>query len=121
MSISTFDIFRVEHGTAGSHLAAPRIAAGYLQAQTIDEHPIPYPFRSIDELLQMSKESSRTIADLMLENEKCWRSTYDIRAGLLEIADAMEAHPPWMVEHVYLCAMAVSKKMPRRIQSRPFR
>ncbi len=86
------------------------IAAGYVHAETVDEHPIPYPFRSIDELLQMSRESSRTIADLMLENEKCWRSTYDIRAGLLEIADAMEAHPPWMVEHVCLCAMAVSEK-----------
>ncbi len=91
MSISTFDIFRVENGPSGSHIAAPMIAAGYLHVQTVDEHPIPYPFRSIEELLQMCKESSRTIADLMLENEKCWRSTYDIRAGLLEFADAMEA------------------------------
>lgn len=75
MSVSTFDIFKVGIGSSGS----------------VDEHPIPYPFRSGEELLQMCKESGRTIADLVLENEKCWRSTYDIRAGLLAIAGAMDA------------------------------
>jgi L-serine dehydratase len=67
------------------------IAACHLNVQTVDEHPIPYPFRSGEELLQMCKESGRTIADLVLENEKCRRSTYDVRAGLLAIADAMGA------------------------------
>ncbi|WER50953.1 L-serine ammonia-lyase, iron-sulfur-dependent, subunit alpha [Cupriavidus sp. WKF15] len=65
------------------------ITTWHVNAQRIDEHPIPYPFRSSEELLQMCGESGRTIADLMLENEKCWRSTYDIRDRLLAIAHAM--------------------------------
>lgn len=91
MSVSTFDIFKVGIGSSGSHTVGPMIAACHLTVQTVDEHPIPYPFRSGEELLQMCKDSGRTIADLVLENEKCWRSTYDIRAGLLAIAGAMDA------------------------------
>lgn len=91
MSVSTFDIFKVGIRPSGSHTVGPMIAACHLNGQTVDEHPIPYPFRSGEELLQMCKESGRTIADLVLENEKCWRSTYDVRAGLLAIADAMGA------------------------------
>nr|WP_082016409.1 L-serine ammonia-lyase, iron-sulfur-dependent, subunit alpha [Cupriavidus sp. IDO] len=91
MSVSTFDIFKVGIGPSGSHTVGPMIAACHLNVQTVDEHPIPYPFRSGEELLQMCKESGRAIADLVLENEKCWRSTYDVRAGLLAIAGAMDA------------------------------
>lgn len=91
MSVSTFDIFKVGIGSSASHTVGPMIAACHLNVQTVDEHPIPYPFRSSEELLRMCKESGRTIADLVLENEKCWRSTYDIRAGLLAVAGAMDA------------------------------
>ncbi|NOV24443.1 hypothetical protein E5S69_13100 [Cupriavidus necator] len=91
MSVSIFDIFKVEIGPLGSHTVGPMIASCHLNVPRVDEHPIPYPFQSAEELLRMCKESGRTIADLMLENEKCWRSTYDIRAGLLAIAAAMGA------------------------------
>lgn len=90
MFVSIFDIFKVGIGPSGSHTVGPMIAACHFNAKVVDEHPIPYPFRSGDELLQMCKESRRTIADLMLENEKCWRSTYDIRARILAIARAMD-------------------------------
>ncbi|MDQ0142008.1 L-serine ammonia-lyase, iron-sulfur-dependent, subunit alpha [Cupriavidus necator] len=91
MSVSIFDIFKVEIGPFGSHAVGPMIAACHSNVPRVDEHPMPYSFRSAEELLRMCKASGRTIADLMLENEKCWRSTYDIRAGLLAIAAAMEA------------------------------
>uniref|UniRef100_UPI003F49B204 L-serine ammonia-lyase, iron-sulfur-dependent, subunit alpha n=1 Tax=Cupriavidus yeoncheonensis TaxID=1462994 RepID=UPI003F49B204 len=92
MFVSIFDIFKVGIGPSGSHTAGPMITACHFNAQVADEHPIPYPFRSGDELLQMCKESGRTIADLVLENEKCWRSTYDIRVRILAIARAMDGN-----------------------------
>uniref|UniRef100_Q46RS9 L-serine ammonia-lyase n=2 Tax=Cupriavidus TaxID=106589 RepID=Q46RS9_CUPPJ len=91
MSVSTFDIFKIEIGPSGSHTAGLMMAPCHWNTPSIDEHPIPYPFRSREELWQMCEQSGRTIADLMLENEKCWRSTFDVRAGLLVIAAAIEA------------------------------
>ncbi|MBW8878360.1 MAG: L-serine ammonia-lyase [Acidobacteria bacterium] len=55
-----------------------------------DRTPLPHPFASGDELLRMSEESGLAIWELMLENEKVWRSEEEIRAGLLRIWDAMQ-------------------------------
>ena len=56
-----------------------------------DETPLPYPFSSGDELLALCELHDLRIADIMLANEKAWRSEADIKAGLLEIWAAMEA------------------------------
>ncbi len=56
-----------------------------------DTTPLPYPFHSGDELLAMCAAAGRTIAQVMLENEKAWRSEAEIRSGLLEIWQAMQA------------------------------
>ncbi|SEL65201.1 L-serine ammonia-lyase [Pseudoxanthomonas sp. GM95] len=56
-----------------------------------DETPLPYPFNSGDELIARSNESGLSIAQLMFENEKSWRSEDDIRDGLREIWSAMQA------------------------------
>jgi L-serine dehydratase len=55
-----------------------------------DHTPQPYPFLSGEELLRISEESGLAIWELMLENEKVWRSEEEIRAGLLRIWDAMQ-------------------------------
>ncbi len=55
-----------------------------------DTTPLPYPFHSGDELLALCETSGKTIAQVMLENEKVWRSETDIRAGLLTIWQAMQ-------------------------------
>jgi L-serine dehydratase len=55
-----------------------------------DTSPLPYPFHSGDELLKLCEESGKTIAQVMLENEKVWRSEDDIRSGLLTIWKAMQ-------------------------------
>ena len=54
-----------------------------------DTTPLPYPFSSGDELLKLCAESGKTIAQLMLENEKVWRSEAEVRSGLLTIWKAM--------------------------------
>jgi L-serine dehydratase len=55
-----------------------------------DTTSLPYPFHSGDELLKYCEDSGKTIARIMLENEKVWRSEAEIRAGLLTIWRAMQ-------------------------------
>ncbi|WP_266159407.1 L-serine ammonia-lyase, partial [Dyella silvatica] len=50
----------------------------------------PYPFSSGGELLKLCEQHHLTIAQLMLENEKVWRSEAEIRSGLLTIWTAMQ-------------------------------
>ena len=56
-----------------------------------DTTPLPYPFLSGEQLLKYCEESGKSIAGVMMENEKSWRSEADIRAGLLTIWRAMQA------------------------------
>lgn len=57
---------------------------------TADED-LPYPFQTAADLLAHCHKNSMTIADVMLENEKTWRTEEEIKAGLLDIAAVMEA------------------------------
>ncbi|BBU28756.1 L-serine dehydratase I [Burkholderia sp. THE68] len=56
---------------------------------TAHEH-LPYPFLTGDELMKMCTESGKSIAQLMWENERVWRSEDEIRSGLLRIWDVMQ-------------------------------
>ncbi|MBC7989028.1 MAG: L-serine ammonia-lyase [Luteimonas sp.] len=56
-----------------------------------DTTVLPYPFHSGDELLAQAVRSGLTIAQLMFENEKVWRSEDEIRAGLRELWSAMQS------------------------------
>lgn len=51
---------------------------------------VPYPFFSCEELQEQCKRSGLSISELMLENEKAWRSEEEIRAGILEIWQVMK-------------------------------
>ena len=55
-----------------------------------DTTPLPYPFTSGEALLKYCEDSGKSIAGIMLENEKSWRSEADIRSGLLAIWHAMQ-------------------------------
>ena len=54
-----------------------------------DTTPLPYPFSSGDELLALCAQSGKSIAQVMLDNEKVWRSEVEVREGLLTIWRAM--------------------------------
>ncbi|MDB6162609.1 MAG: L-serine ammonia-lyase [Xanthomonadaceae bacterium] len=56
-----------------------------------DTTPLPYPFHSGDELLAQVDRSGLTIAQLMFENEKTWRSEAQIIDGLRELWAAMQS------------------------------
>ncbi|HET6636946.1 MAG TPA: L-serine ammonia-lyase [Streptomyces sp.] len=57
----------------------------------LDDTPLTYPFRTGDELLRLTRETGLSVAGLMLENEKAWRSEAEIREGLLEIWRVMQS------------------------------
>jgi L-serine dehydratase len=54
-----------------------------------DATPVPYPFSSGAEMLALSAETGMRISDLMLANEKVWRTEDEVRAGLLHIWQVM--------------------------------
>jgi L-serine dehydratase len=53
--------------------------------------PVPYPFSSAAELLQIGDETRMSIWEIALENEKAWRREAEIRQGLNKIHATMEA------------------------------
>jgi L-serine dehydratase len=57
----------------------------------MDTTELPYRFHSAKQMLAMCKEHGMSISQLMMENEKVWRSEEEIRKGLLAIWDVMQA------------------------------
>lgn len=53
-------------------------------------HPLPFPFKSGDELLKLCSSHQMTIEQVMMENEKTWRNESEIRQGLLHIWKVMQ-------------------------------
>ncbi|OYD23952.1 L-serine ammonia-lyase [Oceanimonas baumannii] len=53
--------------------------------------PVPFPFKSGNELLQLCRENGMSVSGLMMENEKVTRSEEEIISGLREIWDVMKA------------------------------
>jgi L-serine dehydratase len=56
-----------------------------------DDTQLPYPFKSGDDLLALAKEHAMSFSQLMMENEKAWRTEAEIREGLLRIWGVMQA------------------------------
>ena len=56
-----------------------------------DTTALPYDFHSAAELMALCRMHGLRISELMLENEKAWRSEAEVRAGLWDIWQAMQA------------------------------
>lgn len=56
-----------------------------------DSRRLPYPFKTANELLHHCQTHQLSISQLMLENEKSWRSEAEVRQALLHIWDVMQA------------------------------
>lgn len=55
-----------------------------------EEKACPFPFATAAELLKLCREQQFTIPQLMLANERTWRSDEEINSGLLAIIEAMQ-------------------------------
>jgi L-serine dehydratase len=57
---------------------------------TEESNPPPYPFSTATQLIKLCQENNLSIAELMLINEKTWRSEEQIYQGILAIAKVMD-------------------------------
>jgi len=88
-----------EHGEALASKVYYSVGGGFVVNEeaagadriVADSTVLPYPFKSAKTLLALCEEHGLSISQLMLENEKVWRSEAEIRAGLLAIWDVMQA------------------------------
>ena len=56
-----------------------------------NSHSLPFPFSSSKELLEICQKNNMSIADVMMENEKTWRTEDEIHNRLLLIWNTMKA------------------------------
>ena len=61
------------------------------EAASATRVPAPYPFGSGEELLARCREHGLEIYELMMANERAWKSAAEIRAGVLRIWNVMQA------------------------------
>lgn len=71
----------------GFVIDAEQAASGMLDSDTTE---LPYDFSSGAHLLRLCKKHGLSIWELMLENEKAWRSEAEIRRKILHIWSAMQ-------------------------------
>lgn len=65
---------------------AEQAASGQLDQ---DHTVLPYDFNSAEQLLRLCKEHGLRVSELMMANEKAWRSEAEIRSGLMRLWQAM--------------------------------
>src|SRR5690606_22258505 len=65
----------------------------------MDDTVLPYDFSSADELLMLCEKHGLRASELMMANEKIWRSEEEVRAGLLKLGRAMQAGVERGVRH----------------------
>ncbi|SMP47622.1 L-serine ammonia-lyase [Pseudomonas panipatensis] len=92
MTLTAFANGRVLHGDTyysiggGFVVDAEQAAAGSLDQ---DSTRLPYDFDNAAELLLLCRRHNLRVSELMLANERMWRSETDIRDGLMRIWQAM--------------------------------
>lgn len=84
---------RVYYSVGGGFVVSDEVAADGSKQKVIapDTTVLPYPFKSGDELLELTKRHGISIAELMRRNECHWRTEAEIDAGLMKIWGVMQA------------------------------
>ncbi|UTW02083.1 L-serine ammonia-lyase [Amphritea atlantica] len=59
-------------------------------AHLVPQVELPYEFNNAVELLRLCEENNFSVSQLMMENEKVWRTEKEIRDGLMDIWAAMK-------------------------------
>lgn len=62
-----------------------------LRVNLTPETPVPYPFKTGDDLLRLSQENGLSIAQMMMANELAMRDETTVREGVLRLWQVMQA------------------------------
>jgi L-serine dehydratase len=94
MKFSAFDggeklIVEKTYLSVGGGFVVP--VGGEAMQSAFSEDDLSWPFRTGQGLLEACRNSGKSIAQVMLENEKCWRPEAQIREGLLDIWRVMQS------------------------------
>ena len=83
---------RCYYSVGGGFIVSDEVAADGSRQKVIapDTTVLAHPFHSGDDLLRLGQSTGRTIAQLMRDNERHWRSDAEIDAGLLRIWQVMQ-------------------------------
>ncbi|HET9820781.1 MAG TPA: L-serine ammonia-lyase [Burkholderiaceae bacterium] len=84
---------RTYYSVGGGFVVSDEVAADGRRQKAIapDTTVLAHPFRSGAELLELTQRQGLTIARLMRENERHWRTDQEITAGLARIWEVMQA------------------------------
>lgn len=95
MRFKAFDIkgalldSHIYYSVGGGFVVSQEQALEPIFTQEIDSS-IPYPFQTAEELLSHCDQTGLTIAQIVMENEKTWRSEEEIKTGILNIWQVMQ-------------------------------
>ena len=80
------------YSVGGGFVVSEEVASDGSKQKVIapDATVLPYPFKTGDELLELTKTHGISIAEVMRRNECHWRSDADTRDGLLRIWQVMQ-------------------------------
>ncbi|WIT11145.1 L-serine ammonia-lyase [Paucibacter sediminis] len=83
---------RTYYSVGGGFVVTEEVLADGQKQKVIapDATVLPYPFKTGDELLVLTKTHGISIAEVMRRNERHWRSDEETRAGLLKIWQVMQ-------------------------------
>jgi len=83
---------RTYYSVGGGFVVTEEVLADGQKQKVIapDATVLPYPFKTGDELLVLTKQHGISIAEVMRRNERHWRSDEETRAGLLKIWQVMQ-------------------------------
>ncbi|HEY8876092.1 MAG TPA: L-serine ammonia-lyase [Roseateles sp.] len=84
---------RVYYSVGGGFIVSDEVAADGSKQKVIapDVTVLPYPFKTGDELLALTKKYGLSIAEVMRRNEGHWRPDAETREGLLKIWRVMQS------------------------------
>ncbi len=80
---------KVYYSVGGGFVVGEQAAAE--DKLTADGAAPPFPYRTGEDLLRLSRETGLSFSELTLRNESCWRPESETRGGLLRVWKAMEA------------------------------
>ena len=96
MTMSAFDVagetvLEVSYYSIGGGFVVDEIAAKADELPIDDDQPkVPFPFTTAVELLLHCKAQSMSISQVMMENEKTWRTEDEVRSEILHLWKVMQ-------------------------------